>query len=436
MTSSFLQPQNETVPQAADRVPPSIRRFGAGLVEQARLRAKFAAVLAVAGSAAAVSTAALAKSPGDKTAPLPSARRSLYFVQDPIKNPAGIQITPDTDLSRLIDPLVKCDSCRVELRCPGGELEGIVFQERMDDGGLYAPVDKMRGRAVLASCPGDKKPAHFVVPQLMPLVPLIPQPAPPPAAPPTEEAAQSAVPPAPPPKPEPLPIPPAPIVQPSAAAGDTVAAVAAESAAEKSSEAKPVPETSPHFAFDTGIEVPLVSTHGFMRDSGVFVQGVGRPLKALAGARGVVRAAWNPIAEQPAGDDARFHPRNPTQRLNGNMMRATAGLTYPYEVAKSGGFSLDAEGGVDAGLAVLSVPRRRDVGVDQDGYLADIPGSDAVTAVVEGHGGLTAHFGERLRVALGLRYGQSPFAVQTKAGARERAHANFTSVNAGLGVQF
>lgn len=410
MIFNSIQPRNETVPHGTDRVPSSLRRFGAGLVEQARLRAKFATAVAVASGAVAIAAPALA----EEAAKPPSASDSLFIVTDR-SNPLGVQVTPETDLTKHIDITVECGAdCKLELRCPGGKIDGIIFQERTEDGGISAIVDKSRGRAGLATCPGDKKPFPFVVPEYMALPPLSPIP------PPETSSAQAA--------------PEGAASQPDDAIQLLVEPSALVEVPEPAAVTVAVVEES--FALNAGVEVPLTSTHDFMREPGVFVEATGHPFESLAGARGVLRAAWNPIAMQSAGDDARFHPRNPSQRLYGNAFRATGGLAYPHEFARSGGFSLDGEVGLDAGLAVLSVPRRKDAGIDKDGYLADIPGSDTITAIVEGHGGLAANFGKRLRVALGLRYGQSPFAVQTKAGAREKAHANFTSVNAGLGVQF
>jgi hypothetical protein len=198
--------------------------------------------------------------------------------------------------------------------------------------------------------------------------------------------------------------------------------------------AKPT-EASP-FSLEAGVEVPVTSTHGLMRGPGAFFQSVSPSIDAVTGVRGVFRTAWSPITQRPASDNARFHPRNPRQRFHGNALRATAGLLYPHELARRGGFSLDVQGGADVGAAFLSVGTHNDVAVDEQGDLADVPGYIDVTAVVEGHGELMAKFGDRLRVALGLRYGQSPFAVQTRAASQSGARFNFVNVNAGMGVQF
>ncbi|MBI2638806.1 hypothetical protein HYW83_04425 [Candidatus Peregrinibacteria bacterium] len=388
-----------------NRVPSSLRRFGAGLAEQVRLRAKFAAAIAVASGAVAAASPAGAE---EIAKPLPSAQNSLFLVTDTAKAPLGVQIGPEMDLVQYIDPTIECGSnCKIELRCPGGTIAGTFYVERIEDDTVFVPVDKMRGQAGLARCPGDEKDYPFLVPEYIALPPMA-------AKSPAETGG----------------------VVPEAATAPEAATVPVVIETAIPDPVPPAAAKQSGAAFEAGVEIPVTSTHDFMSGPGVSFQGTSAPFDSLGGARGVLRTAWNPVAQKPAGDDARFKPRNPDQLLRGNAFRATGGLLYPHELVRSGGFSLDAQGGVDVGAAFLSVGAYKNVAVDKQGSLADIPGYTGVTAITEVHGELAAHFGERLRVALGLRYGQSPFSVQTRAAASSGARMNFVNVNAGAGVQF
>ncbi len=506
--NSLIRPKDAT--SEVNRIPLSLRRFGAGLAEQARLRAKFAAAVAVATTATLAASPALAEKP--TTAEKQTAARSTYLITDSTK-PEGRLIEGDQIDEKLLPAQELCESCVIEVRCPQAVVrEDVPFKRAppSNEGIIRMRVPDVRGKTVTLSCKDDEIDAYFLYipryedpigPPLPPLVPIgIPTPpSPPPPDEPVSHPEETPAPPAPPeetvsrfapvadkgpppvfltflnmpdqeltedtivrrrensdarlelrcpegdapifdptPDPEDLQFGSPPSTWVSAPIGpmNSLKVQCGDGQERVITVVDIAPEEPRQWSLEAGTEIPVASTHDFFSTPGAYVQGTGRPLRFLGDTRGTLRVAWNPVTQRPADDNPTFAPRNPRQKIRGNAVRVTAGLLYPHELMRRDRFSLDAQGGLDIGVALLNVGAHKDVGVDRDGNLADIPAYNGLTAVVEGHGELVAHFGERLRVALGLRYGQSPFAAQTKAAASNGARFNFVNVNASAGLQF
>ncbi|GEM_PF-5573238 len=397
------------IPQVTEQ----LRRFGENLVEQARLLAKYAAVVAVS-----TTLAGPADAKPKANALLPSPRHSLHLVTDPEKNPLGVEITPDTNLAEFIDPTVLCGSCRIELRCPGGNIQAPVEVPimRMENGGASVDPDAMRGAVGLAFCPGYKAPRPFAVPEYLPLTG------------PSSDSSRG-------PEPELVPLvgPEAPA---TAAATEAPPPVVPEVEAAAAVSA-PVPAPLPPKRFSLapqavqfGGSVPVTSTDEFFADPGFFA----RSLWQREHVGGALSARWNPTRQTPASD-GRFVPVSPGTSLRGNAFGVGAegfGRANAGEIPNVA--QVELRGGVSAEALAVHAGRHNNVARDSNGDFADVPPYMQVMPVASGFAELRFDFDQRVSFVVGGRAGVSVIPVQIRPGASHKSRLGFMEVNAGAQI--
>lgn len=404
-----------------------------------------------------------------EAAPAQKAANSTYFVRSPSSSPKGILIAGSEVDSKILPPDDKCEGCLVELRCKGPLVREDVIFKRTGEGRaekLGFKVTDIRGKTIFLKCSGDTDYNRqlfvpgYVDPAGLELVPLVP------GAPVVggvgqasggAEAIQGPI--------APLPgsegvvapsgVPPAGSIDfpgsemrfdeidvnggvtqgipapgmpkqgaargekggtPQRSAGPTEEDVTTpKNSVEPAARGEDSAELAPRkwslkaggiYKHEFGDEVllnPLGFELGFSRK---ILEDLGLGLDL----------GWNSVTQSLSGNNPRFRPRNPGQKLNGNAVSAMLDLNLSGHLYEGSAFGVEADGAFKAGPIFISVPGSRDAAVAADGALADVPPLNTMTVLGEICGGVGVMH-KRLRLGLGAEICAGAGAIPVQAQA-------------------